>query len=235
MGQIPFSVYDFFSYLCAGCIVLVAGDYAFNDAGVLHGSLGTLEAVVWIILAYVTGHALANFARTIVERWLVEGVIGRIPTENLMGKAPPGRWRAALFSDYFRPLPLATQQRVRERADAVGLPEISLGAKDDSGDAARALRNYCQYTRAAESDGAPFPTLRDFSRNASLACAIAAAMILVAESPPSRIWGFVAAVAAFALFYRFLRFHRFYEADLLNAFSVAVHVDARHSSTEGVT
>src|SRR3712207_5501501 len=118
MGQIPFSVYDFFGYLCAGCIVLVGGDYAFNDARELHSSLGTLEAVVWIILAYVAGHALANVARTILERRIVERWIDRIPTENLMGKKPPGKVRAFLFRDYFRPLDETTQKRVRERADA---------------------------------------------------------------------------------------------------------------------
>lgn len=221
MTQIPFTLYDFFGYLSAGVIVLVSADYAFNDAAELHSRLGTAEAVIWVVLAYVTGHALANVARTVLERWIVERLLGRIPTETLMGKAPRHAIWPWIFPDYFRPLATATRERVAARAVAENLPLIDPGRDTDSRDAADALRNACQ--RNAAQEGAEpderFPALRDFARNTSLACALAAIFILTAESPPSRWWGIAAAAASVALFYRFLRFHRFYEAALLKRFA----------------
>src|SRR4051794_39484784 len=114
MDKLPFTVYDFFGCLSSGFVVLVSITAAFVGYEPLKDNPGFIFAVLFIVLAYITGHIVANLSGDLIERRLVHNKLG-MPSEQLLRPDQTGLW-ATLFPGYHGRLPTTTQQRVRTRA-----------------------------------------------------------------------------------------------------------------------
>ena len=107
----PFSIYDFFGYLAAGFLLLVAIDFSCNGARLLTGPIGPVQALLGTLLAYIVGHLVAHIASTVIETLFLRKFLGS-PEEHLLGPRASS-WKAKLFPGTFKPLPEGTQDRIR--------------------------------------------------------------------------------------------------------------------------
>jgi hypothetical protein len=80
--RIPFTAYDIFAYLSSGFFVIGAADYAFPGEWLLDAELDTAHVILWIVVAYVLGHMIAQISATVLEKGLVKHVLG-YPTSVL--------------------------------------------------------------------------------------------------------------------------------------------------------
>jgi hypothetical protein len=220
VDKLPFSVYDFFGYLSAGFLTMVAVATAFVGEGPLHFRPGLVTGIFLLVFAYVVGQVIGNLAGFLLEGLLVGRAIRR-PTPHLFGNQNDG-WRQRWFPGYCRSLPAATQDRVRERARG-------LGVVDPQAD--WALFMHCH----ARVKGEPvtqerletFLNLYGFCRNCALAL-LAGGCVLVAGSlngsaetgVVSPGWWSAAAIAcAVGLFYRYLKFFRHYAVEVFASYA----------------
>lgn len=76
MGNIPFSVYDFFGYLGAGTVTLFAGFFAAYGFDAFKIDLNLTQMNLLVIAAYITGHVIAAISSFVLERRLTRKHIG---------------------------------------------------------------------------------------------------------------------------------------------------------------
>ena len=89
MDKIPFNVYDFFAYLSSGTVVLATVDYIWGLGILERKEVGMVPGIVFVILAYVTGHIVAQFSSLLFEHTIVKRILQR-PLALLLGGKP--RW-----------------------------------------------------------------------------------------------------------------------------------------------
>ncbi len=118
--KIPFSVYDVFGYLAAGFVLLVSIDFSCGAGWLSRESIPPVYAVFWTLVAFVAGHLVAHMASVLLENLFLRRFL-RSPDVHLFEVADK-TWRSRLFPGNFQPLPVATQERVRERAAEYGAP-----------------------------------------------------------------------------------------------------------------
>ena len=216
MSRIPFGVYDFFGYLASGFLVLAALDLVFTGGSVLKSDMQLLPGLFWLVVAYVAGHIVANISSFLLERVLVERVLGR--PHQVLFTAPPRRKGSRLFPGYYDALPQETRERVLKKAnERAGITQPGPG-----------LFLHCfAFVRGDEDTSGrldSFLSLYGFSRNVATAAAIAV-LVLVAdlismESVEVALrsvefrWAVAAAVAAVGLLYRYLKFFRLYSVEV---------------------
>lgn len=216
MSRIPFSVYDFFGYLASGFLVLAALDLVFTGGSVIRSDMQLLPGLFWLVVAYVTGHMVANISSFFLERLLVQRFLGR-PHQVLFETLAPRKW-TRLFPGYHEPLPKETRERVLKKADErAGITQPGPG-----------LFLHCfAFVRGDEDARArldSFLSLYGFSRNVATAAAIAvlvfAADLISADSVEVAFrsvefrWAVAAAIAAVGLLYRYLKFFRLYSVEV---------------------
>ena len=83
MSKIPFSVYDFFGYLSAGFLTIIALEYAFGSADVLHTEHTVAFGFVIVVVAYMVGHIVAHLSSVILENWIVRKAL-KSPEHHLL-------------------------------------------------------------------------------------------------------------------------------------------------------
>ena len=215
MKGIPFTAYDVFAYLSSGFFVIGAADYAFPGKWLLDASLNTAHVFLWIVVAYVLGHAIAQVSATVLEKGLVKRGLG-YPTTALFGTAGSAlKW---LFPGYFEPLPGQIRDLVRKNA------ETDAGITDDS-----ALFMYCDARGKKDEETAAvltvFLSMYGFARNVCVAAAVAAVLLLAGaiahhENWETKAWlaGGAAVIAVFLL-YRYLKFFRVYALEMFSAYA----------------
>jgi hypothetical protein len=71
----PFSPYDFFGYLVAGFVVVCAAESATGSNWVLNQELKWPQAAFWVMVAYITGHVVANLSSYFIEHKFLRGVL----------------------------------------------------------------------------------------------------------------------------------------------------------------
>ncbi len=211
--KIPFSAYDFFGYLASGFILLAAIDYSFDGGWLLKEKHTAVVGLLWITVAYIVGHLVAQISSTLVEHILVRRVLDP-PETTLLGDRKTGFW-PRIFPNFYKTFPKDTQQRILSRADAV------VGARLG----ARALFVHCHpivirhavtYERLTA-----FLSIYGFCRNTSMALYFAS-MFLFATAGSVAAKYFVAiacVVAAILLFYRYLRFFRRYTQEVFRVYA----------------
>ncbi len=216
MSRIPFGVYDFFGYLASGFLVLAALDLVFTDGAVLKSNMQLLPGLFWLVVAYVTGHIVANMSSFLLERLLVQRLLGR-PHQLLFEVPARKRW-TRLFPGYHEPLPQETRERVLKKA----------GERAGITGPGPALFFHCFASVRGDEDARrrldSFLSLYGFSRNVATA-AVIAVLVLAAEIIPMESvgvalrsvefrWAIVAAIAAVGLLYRYLKFFRLYSVEV---------------------
>jgi hypothetical protein len=216
VSRIPLGVYDFFGYLASGFLVLAALDLVFTDGSVLKSDMQLLPGLFWLVVAYVTGHIVANISSFLLERALVQRVLGR--PHQVLFEVPARRKWSRLFPGYHEALPRETRERVLKKAnERAGITQPGPG-----------LFFHCFAFVRGDEDASgrldSFLSLYGFSRNVATAAAIAvlvlAADLISMESVEVALrsvefrWAVAAAVAAVGLLYRYLKFFRLYSVEV---------------------
>jgi len=210
VDKIPFSVYDFFAYLSSGAVVLTTVDYVWGLGVLERKDVGPVLGIALVILAYVTGHIVAQFSSMLCEHTIVKRVLKR-PLALLLGEKPTWVAFAWVFPNFHRPFPEITRRRIKEQAAARGLASAGEGLF---------LHAYSIVTANERAqlrlDG--FLNQYGFSRNMSFAFLVSAISIFVAHfygTHPVRLrWSLLAAFASVSLFYRYLKFFHQYSYEL---------------------
>jgi hypothetical protein len=211
VDKIPFSAYDFFAYLSSGTVMLATVDYVWGLGVLEREKISAALGVALVILAYVTGHIVAQFSSWLLEHTIIKRVLQR-PLSLLMGAKP--RWIvfAWLFPNFHRALPAATQQRVVEQAASRNCVATGEGLF---------LHAYSVVTanERAQARLDDFRNQYGFARNMSFAFAVSAIAILLTHwygAHPVRLrWALLAGLASVALFYRYMKFFHQYSYELL--------------------
>jgi hypothetical protein len=214
MDKLPFSVYDFFGYLASGFVLLVGVAAAFTNNDNWQSDPSLIVGLLLVILAYTSGHVVANVAGFLLEATFARRVL-KSPTVNLFSPAATGRWRY-IFPGYYKPLPEAQRTRVLSRAAAAGITLPSEG-----------LFFHCFATVKAREDVMSrlntFLNLYGYCRNMCLTLlAVAVALgVGTAWTHTARTgqvapgwWAVGAALAAVGLLFRYLKFYRLYAVEV---------------------
>jgi hypothetical protein len=210
LDKLPFGVYDFFAYLSAGAVLLLAADYVWELGLLGMKDLTPVLGIALIVLAYVTGHVIAHLSSLLFEQTVVGRILGH-PAVRLLGSAPRFRVCAWLFPNYYRPLPANVQQRVRDQAHF-----RNCSAQDDGLflHAFPIVTQNEKYQTRLDT----FLNLYGFARNMAFSFLVAAVSISVAHwhgHHPVRLrWAVLAGVGAVCMFYRYLKFFRQYSYEL---------------------
>ncbi len=211
MDKIPFSVYDFFAYLSSGTVVLATIDYIWGLGVLQRKEVGPALGVVLVILAYVTGHIVAQFSSFLIEHTVVKRILKR-PLAHLLGEK--ARWVVFVwvFPNFHRPFPADTRRKIKEQAAARSCTSEGEGLF---------LHAYALVT-ASERAQARLDSFRNqygFARNMSLSFLVPSIAIVATHfygaHPVQLRWSLLAAFASVCLFYRYLKFFHQYSYELL--------------------
>lgn len=222
MSKIPFSVYDFFGYLAAGFILLVAIDYSFNGGSLLKKDNPTIiQTIVWILAAYIMGQIIANIAGDLIERRIVRNRF-QSPEELLFQTLGATSWRR-IFPGFHQPLPTGLPERILQKAkDRAGIDTPC-----------RSLFLHChaivKRDHVTKERLDTFLNLYGFCRNVCMA-ALLAVVILLADfffdlisgrglHPSNLWWSGAALLAAMGTFYRYLKFFRHYTVEVFTTYA----------------
>jgi hypothetical protein len=199
--KIPFSVYDFFGYLGCGFMVLCAVDYGFNGGWLLRNDSWPVYVAFWTVLAYITGHVIANISSFLLEQKFLRQVLIS-PEETLFDEQKRKGFWPALFPIFYKPFPKETRDRVLAKAKKAGIENPGRG-----------LFFHCHALVIGQKHTSErlstFLNLYGFSRNISmsglLASSILALGIMVCGfSRPKMWWIIVALAVSVGMFYRYL-------------------------------
>jgi hypothetical protein len=211
MDKIPFSVYDFFAYLSSGAVVLTTVDYVWGLGILERKEVGPALSIALVILAYVTGHIVAQCSSFLFEHTIVKRILQR-PLALLLGAKP--RWIvfAWIFPNFHRAFPENTQRRIKEQAAARNCSSEGEGLFIH----AYSLVTGSERAQARLDD---FRNQYGFARNMSfafLASAIAIGATHFYGMHPVRLrWFLLAVFASVSLFYRYLKFFHQFSYELL--------------------
>jgi hypothetical protein len=218
MDKIPFSVYDFFGYLSAGFILLVGLAAAFAGTESWQHTPEAVVGILLVVIAYISGHVVANVSGYLIEGRLVRDVLGT-PTRVLFATTQSA-W-AKLLPGYYRPLPERQREQVLARASLAGIH-----------DPGESLFYHC--FNAAKHDDATmarlstFINLYGFCRNMTVSTLIVAVALLVGTLTGSAKtghlvspgwWAAAAFVASIGLLYRYLKSYRHYGKEVFVSYA----------------
>ncbi len=253
MKDIPFEVYDFFGYLAPGFLILVALDLAFfGSCGdkhfLLRKDLGIVFGILWVGVAYITGHILAGPSAWVLERMATKKWL-RAPSITLFWKTRRGFW-SKVFAHYLEqfPEPIRTsllkkfKKEIRENSDGSSdFEELPLSSslldnenKEEQQNAMEILKKagsalYLQAYGRVQNDALTmarldrFLVLYGFSRNISFGFGMAVFIILLdylitGNISGSFVWIGLCCFACIALFFCYLKFLRFWYRILFLAY-----------------
>lgn len=214
MEKVPFSAYDFFSYLFAGALLIAGVDYAFNLYWVLGRQLDVTQISVWLVIAFVIGWVNSHWAS-----WLLEGKIVKLlgRPENLLFTDTLCR----VFRHYRSPLLALTADRILDKY------QLLSGATGEGRDAYL----YCYHLVKRQCSQAyarlqTFINLYGFSRNLSFATGLISLALMVGRcNRPCPFLGrliVTSAVVSIPLFYRYLKFYRHFTIEVFTSYLTSV-------------
>jgi hypothetical protein len=185
-------------------------DYIWGLGILERKEVGPALGVVLVVLAYITGHIVAQFSAFLIEHTVVKRILKR-PLALLLGEKP--RWVvfAWVFPNFHRAFPENTQRRIKEQAASRSCTFEGEGLF---------LHAYSVVTtnERAQARLDDFRNQYGFARNMScafLAAALAIVMMHFYGAHPVRLrWAALTAFAAVSLFYRYLKFFHQYSYEL---------------------
>lgn len=242
--SVPFTVFDYFSYLIAGFILLLSADYSLwglSHAVAFETSAqkdppGWVWLLLYLIIAYVLGHALAAFASSVVQNQLVNRWPGK-PSHYLLPAVPKKKEEQEqephrFWKTYRAPLEPHVQHAIRTAASKA----IGTEAAVTDGDT---VFNICEAAVRKDPDSYAFidrcASLFSFCRNLSLALFLSAALFGVGwhrntvalnleeqQQPLINMYWLIAAalVGGAVLFFRYLKFYRLHAATVFYSFAL---------------
>jgi len=221
----PFTDYDFYAYLTAGLTVLFALDFSANHGAImLREEWPFVQIVFAVAVAYLVGQIIAGFASMLLEHWLARRVL-QPPITVLLELQKPrkrekfvNRW---IVGRYYEALPPTYQVIILENVAAqLGLSPDALKDPEEVFQVAFPVARSAADAAARLDD---FRKLYGFSRNMSLAAAIAAGALIyrAVSSGDSSMYGWAAVIGlgSVALFARFLKFYAAFAAEVLRTYA----------------
>lgn len=218
--KIPLSVYDTFGYLASGFLILAATEYAFDGNWLIEREWKPGSTVLFITIAYVIGHILANIASYVLEHQFVRKFL-KSPEELLFAAESDSRtWREFFFPVFYKPLPMETKSRILEAAKKKGFDKPGRGL-------------FLHAFAVVKKDKATlerlntFLNLYGFCRNMCMALLVAVLLLIVGAINHSvtSSWAsadtrklLLAAVslsASVGMLYRYVKFFRHYTVEVL--------------------
>jgi hypothetical protein len=118
--KIPFASYDFWAYLSAGFLLLVAVDQAAGTKLLMRDSWTVVQGIIAVSLAYVVGQLVGSLSSWLFEKVLVGKLLG-YPRNVLFGQPTAWPWVRRCIPGYFEALPDATQKAALEKGGKVGI------------------------------------------------------------------------------------------------------------------
>ena len=215
MSAIPFNAYDVFAYLSSGFFVIASADLALPGNWVVNAKLSAIQGVVWIVVAYITGHVMAQISANLLEKGLVKHILH--PPEDSLFAKPGGKLRG-LFPGYFESMPREIRLLVLRRAKAeAGIRRVG-----------RALF-VCDAKARKESAAATHLTIflgmYGFARNVCVAALVSTGVFIVgiigydADLQTTVFLACATFVVAGFLLYRYLKFLRVYALEVFTAYA----------------
>lgn len=218
MSKIPFSVYDFFGYLSAGFLTIIAFEYAFGSTDVLHTEHTVAFGFAIVVVAYMVGHTVAHLSSAIFENGIVRKVL-KSPEHHLLKTEADTTLMAKLLPGHFTPLPKDSQSRIVRKAEKYEINPFT-----------RAFFFHCH--SIVKNDSATldrlntFLNLYGFARNMAMALLLSAIVLVISagyheficqsqEKPENLlVYTVLALIASFFMFLRYLKFFRIYTMEV---------------------
>jgi len=215
VDKIPFTTYDFWAYLSSGFLLLFIVDVVGPTDILAKVNWSFVQIIVAVSAAYAVGHIVAHLSSLLLERGLVEKVLGP-PRAALFGHPRAPRWIRALLPGYFKALPNEIAQNALARAKAAGV--------SDAGQAMFQLAFHNARNNPvvlARIDN--FLNLYGFCRNIALVCLIDAAILYANyrwfRGPDDHYWwSLVALVMGIGMVARYLKFFRHFSYEIFTAY-----------------
>lgn len=204
MYRIPFSFYDFVSYLASGFILLFVFDNLFEQGWLAGGYLHWAGDIFLLVVTYVIGQINAHLAS-----WCIEGKL-----LDRLGD-PAGK----LFEDKQGSLPSEIRDRVLSRyKEKTGYCQPGEGMFLHCFHTVKEFSPYT-YQRLEQ-----FLGLYGFARNLAFAFSVIALVTafkaIIACSLEYLLWSGASMVASILLLARYLKFYRHYAVEIYVAYSV---------------
>ena len=223
MNNIPFSVYDFFGYLSAGFLTIIAFEYAGGSTNVLHAEHTVAFGFAIIVFAYMVGHIIAHLSSVVFESWLVRKVL-KPPEYHLLKTEADTTLTGKLFPGYFTPLPKDSQSRIIKKAEKYGISSFR-----------RAFFFHCHTIVKKDSASLDrlntFLNLYGFARNMAMALLLSATVLAISavyhefiyqsQEKPNHLLCYTvnALITSFFMFLRYLKFFRIYTMEVFLNYS----------------
>lgn len=215
MEKLPFTDYDFWAYLSAGFLFLVACDHAYGSDWMLTHAWSIPEVLVTTATAYVVGHLIAGFAAAFLETGLTKSWLGS-PIELLMGQKTGPKSVRWLFKSYFRPLPVETQSIITTKS---GL------SASQSEPLFWIAFNTAKLDEKSMRRISSFQNLYGMCRNLAFTFLAGAILICAAgflkHKPVDYWWSLFSLFLGMGMFFRYLKFFRHYVLEVLTTFAYA--------------
>ena len=218
MEKISFTSYDFWAYLSAGFLLLLAIDKAASTHLLMRDQWTIVQRITVVSLAYVLGQLMASASSFFFEKLLVGKLLG-YPRNVLFGQHKAPRWVQWLLPRYFEALPEATQKAALERGQQVGAdrPEEALFWQ---------AHTYGRGTSAVALRLDSFLNLYGFARNTAFVAFADSAVLYwsyLQTNAPSEylLWARLALVIGLGMTLRYLKFFRHYAVEIFTSYAYA--------------
>lgn len=203
--RIPFSFYDFASYLTTGFIFLFSLDFLLEIEWVTSAYLGAADGVFIFILTFILGHLISQFSAELANR--VEGRYLGQPSKLLFES------KAGFFQAYYRPLPSEIRTQVlRKYYERTGSSEIGEGMFLHCFHLVK-LRSAVTYERLQIFIGT-YGLARNLSFTFGLVSLVALLKMLITAEPLLGLIAISALTFAYLLFLRYLKFYRLFAVEI---------------------
>lgn len=218
--NLPLSVYDILGYLASGFLILAAAEFGFDGNWLVDREWKPGSIALFVTMAYIIGHILANLASELLEHRFGRGVLG--PCEELLfGIEPQGKrsiWKI-VFPGFHKALPHETQDRILKASAKEGFDKPGRGLF------LHAFAMVKQDKPTLERMNT-FLNIYGFCRNIAFALLIAVAVIAVSglwyavngiTTPDWKKVGMavLCLLGSWGMIYRYLKFYRHYTQEVL--------------------
>lgn len=204
MYRIPFSFYDFASYLTTGFILLFTLDYLLALGWVTGPYLSAADGVYLFVLIFIIGHLISQLAGELANR--VERYLGQ-PAELLF------KPKKGFFQGYYRPLPQEIRTEVlRKYAERTGHAEPGEGMFLHCFHLVK-LRSAITYERLQIFIGT-YGLARNLSFTCGLVGLVALGTVLTTGRPLCGLVAITALTFAYLLYLRYLKFYRLFAVEV---------------------
>lgn len=216
MDKIPFTTYDFWAYLSAGFLLLFCADFVAQTHLFSRESWTVVQGVVAVTAAYAAGQVIAQLSAFLLERLLVDKILGA-PRDVLLGKARLWKPARRLMPRYFEPLPAHTRAAIYDKAGAQ--------PGDLSGETLFQIAFHpTRETAAVTGRLTNFLNQYGFCRNTALVALINAALLygfyILADRPVEYLyWSRLSVAMGLAMTLRYLKFYQLYAKEVYTSFA----------------